>query len=273
MNPLFFGSSNRQLFGVHHPPEGMELRDGAVLLCPPFGHEYIAAHRPLQQLAVRLARAGCHVLRFDLYGCGDSAGDMEDATFAQWLDDVATAAQELRDTSGSRRLCLVGLRLGGTLAALAGAAAVAAGARDAFASVLWEPVINGAQYIAELQAAQRDWVRRTFPKPKPETLDWPVPEVLGYPLPEPLQDELRAVDLLRLPRPPAQRVLLVQTRPSPQAEALRAHLAGVTASAGDVTHELVEHEPCWEGHRGGTIALVPVEVNQAITRWVVESYS
>ena len=269
MNPFYFGSSDQQLFGIHHPPEGTEVRDGAVLLCPPMGHEYIAAHRPLQQLAVRLSRAGFHVLRFDFYGCGDSAGDMESATLEHWLEDVATAAQELRDTSGSRRLCLVGLRLGGSLAAMAASAAVAGGARDLFASVLWEPVVQGREYLTGLFASQRDWVRRTFPKPRPETLDWPVPEVLGYPLPEVLQRELEAVDLLKLEGRPAERVLVVQNEDGGYSEALRTHLASL---ADQVGHEFVGHEPCWEGHRGGTIALVPVEVNQAITRWVTEAY-
>ncbi len=270
MNPFYFGTSQTQLFGVHHPPEGTEVRDGAVLVCPPMGHEYIAAHRPLQQLAVRLSRAGLHVLRFDFYGCGDSAGDLEEATLTQWLDDVSTALQELRDTTGSRRLGIVGLRLGGAVGALAAAAAARAGATDIHACVLWEPVVSGRAYVEELHAAQRDWVRRTFPRPRPETLDWPVPEVLGFPLTTGLQSDLGRIDLLHLENCPAARVLLMQNDAEPRFDGVRAHFERLGAR---VEHQRVEHEPVWLGHRGGNIALVPVDVNQAIAKWVVSSYT
>ncbi|MEM7203280.1 MAG: alpha/beta fold hydrolase [Planctomycetota bacterium] len=266
MNPFFFGTSQRQLFGIHHPPEGVELRDGAVLISPPLGHEYIAAHRPLQQLAVRLARQGLHVLRFDFFGCGDSAGDLEEATVAQWRDDVQTALQELRDMSGSRRLSIVGLRLGATVAA---ASAAAATGSDLRSLVLWEPVVNGADYVTEMFGEQRDWERRTFPKPRPETLHWPVPEVLGFPITEDLQRDLGALDLLNLPGRLADRALVVQNEEESDYASLRTSL---TSQAGEVELSMVEHEACWRGHRGGTIALVPVPVNQAISDWIAEGY-
>ena len=48
-------------------------RQSAIVLCQPLGHGYLRAHRAFRNLAVSLASQGFHVLRFDYYGCGDSA--------------------------------------------------------------------------------------------------------------------------------------------------------------------------------------------------------
>ena len=117
MVPLYFGTSSARLFGVYHPAESAQHRSCGVVICPPFGHEYIRAHRLLRQLAVQLSRDGFHVLRFDYLGCGDSSGDPQTARPRSGRADIATAIDELRDTSEVRRVCLVGLRLGATLAA------------------------------------------------------------------------------------------------------------------------------------------------------------
>ena len=112
MNPFFFGSSEERLLGVHHPPRGRVPREVGVLLCYPLGQEYMRAHRAFRQLAMLLARRGFHVLRFDWFGTGDSAGAGEEGSIARWLEDARTAIDELKDTAGVTRVSLVGLRLG-----------------------------------------------------------------------------------------------------------------------------------------------------------------
>ena len=67
-----------------------------MVLCYPWGSEYIHAHRALRQLATRLSMAGFHTLRFDYFGTGDSAGEMEDADLGVWEDDIETAIEELK---------------------------------------------------------------------------------------------------------------------------------------------------------------------------------
>ncbi len=146
MNPLFFGATSRQLFGIHHPPLGRSARPRSVVLCPTLGQEHIRAHRAYRQLAIQLARQGHHVLRFDYYGTGDSAGVAQDATMEDWLADIGTAAEELQDMGGPSDLVLVGLRFGGAL--VAQAQKVADG-RDV---VLWDPVVRGKAYVDELNA-------------------------------------------------------------------------------------------------------------------------
>lgn len=146
MNPFFFGRSQRPLFGIHHAPPGAALPSG-VVLCPPIGQEYMRTHRALRQLAMQLNRAGMHALRFDYAGVGDSSGDDLEATIEGWLEDVGTAIDELKDSAGVGRVSLVGIRLGAALAWLAGRR------RDDIEQiVLWDPVVRGRDYLAELVA-------------------------------------------------------------------------------------------------------------------------
>lgn len=106
------------------------------------------AHRAYRQLALLLTRKGFHVLRFDYRGTGDSSGDLNGVVFADWLQDVDAAIDELREQAGVSRVGVLGLRLG----ALATATACSK-RTDIAGLVLCDPVPSGAAYIAELQAA------------------------------------------------------------------------------------------------------------------------
>src|SRR5436309_10085286 len=121
MRPYFFGGSERQLFGVYYEPRAPAVAHG-VVLCYPMGHEYVNALRGYRQLAMQLARAGLHVLRFDYSGSGDSAGEGELTEVSQWMADIEVAIAELTDSHGLGSVSLAGLRLGGTLATLVASA-------------------------------------------------------------------------------------------------------------------------------------------------------
>src|SRR2546427_3002506 len=135
--PFYFGSPDKLLFGCYHEPTLGRRRKCAVVVCQPVGHEYINSHRALRQLAARLCDAGFPVLRFDYYGCGDSSGSREEGTILQWLEDVSTAISEVRRRTAVVQVCLIGLRLGGTLAMIA-----AAQRADPESMVLWDPVVR-----------------------------------------------------------------------------------------------------------------------------------
>ena len=146
MNPLFFGPAETPLYGVHQPPEGKAL-DAGLVLCYPFGQEYMRAHRAYRQLALLLTKLGFHVLRFDYRGTGDSSGEPDDIIADDWVVDVAHAVQELRDVANIQRVGVLGLRLGALIAAQA------CRARDDIDRlILWDPVSSGGQYDAELLA-------------------------------------------------------------------------------------------------------------------------
>ena len=154
MQPFFFGSSQEQLFGVYHAPEGRAIRNAAVVLCHPLGHEYLRAHRAFRNLAVALAGQGFHVLRFDYFGSGDSGGNPEQTTVERCLSDLTCAIQELKDISGASKVSLIGLRFGATFAALA-----ASKRNDVERLLLWDPVLDGKAYVDDLQTLQREWLQ------------------------------------------------------------------------------------------------------------------
>jgi pimeloyl-ACP methyl ester carboxylesterase len=186
MKPLYFGSSPRALFGVYHPPQARAPLGRGVVLCYPMGQEYMRAHRAFRQVAMMLSRRGFHVFRFDYYGTGDSAGDGDESSVAQWIEDVGTAVDELKDTAGLARVSLVGLRLGAALATL-----TAARRRDIDALVLWTPVVDGKAYVDELLSIAHGAAAHGAPAAAGD----PIVNVLGFPLGPQLEAELRGIDL------------------------------------------------------------------------------
>jgi len=104
---------------LHHVPPGAVR--GLVVYVHPFAEEMNKSRRMAALQSRALAAAGFAVLQVDLLGCGDSAGDFGDATWARWVSDVAQACRWLRERSGAGAadapLWLWGLRAGCLLAA------------------------------------------------------------------------------------------------------------------------------------------------------------
>lgn len=146
MEAFFFGPPATQLFGAYHPPQGASRREG-IVLCNPFGQEYMRAHRSFRRLAINLAAKGFSVLRFDYRGTGDSASTLQTVTAKDWLDDIELAIQELMDVAGVQKVSLLGLRLGALLAA-----DVAVKNKSVSKLVLWDPIVSGQAYIDEILA-------------------------------------------------------------------------------------------------------------------------
>ena len=114
MQAMFFGPSDKPLFGVYYPPQSQIARDCGVILCNPIA---TCPCRCLHHLALLFAAAGFPAFRFDYFGTADSSGDLEQGSVSRWLEDIHSAATELR-RRGSERLSVVGLCFGATLAAL-----------------------------------------------------------------------------------------------------------------------------------------------------------
>jgi uncharacterized protein len=201
--PKFFGRSGEQLFGAYHPPAGNAGTGPrlGVVLCYPGPHEYRQIHWTYHRLAALLSSAGLHVLRFDYSCTGDSAGETDSATLERWEADIVTAAAELRDLSSVRRVALVGMRLGASLAVRA----CTRGVRAADL-VLWDPVVRGADYVRQLAGVQEAGLRAArFPVD-----DWrPPDELLGHRVPEEMRHALEGLDLLDDPLPTPDRALVI----------------------------------------------------------------
>lgn len=148
MTPYFFGEPQQQLFGaLHHPLASKPEVHRTVVICPPIGQEYIRSHWCMRLLARQLSRKGINVLRLDYRGMGDSAGVNEGTTsIKQWHQDVHNAIDFACEKTDSQNVMLIGLRYGGTIAS-----AVAAESSKVNSLVLWEPVIDAAEYLKSLR--------------------------------------------------------------------------------------------------------------------------
>lgn len=259
MTPLYFGSPQRRLFGVYSPASASARRPRAMLLCPPWGQEYLRSHRSMRQLALRLNEAGFHVLRFDYHGTGDSAGDMEDAELPGWQSDIDAAIDELIDMTGAQRIGIAGLRLGATLAA----AAAARRRRQVDTAVLWDPVVSGARFVDELIALDAAEYGHAAPLPRPHGR--PGWQVLGFALSPALREQIAATDLLPLlPALPAR--TLVITSANGGANALL-HEQIAARGEGGPAFEHIASQPAWLEHRSSGAGAVPVALLERIVGW------
>lgn len=245
LNPFFFGESARQLFGMYDPARGGGRR-GAVV-CHPWGQEYLKAHQAVRHLARLLARKGVHALRFDYYGCGDSAGDDTDGSVSQWRQDVGTALDELKDMANLRSVGLVGLRFGAVLAV-----ACAAGRRDVERLVLWDPIFDGSAYVNELTGSSAGQDAR-------EAM-----QVRGFPFTESVRRAMSRVSLedFRHALPPT---LIVSTVEADSCAPLERTLreAGVEAATAHCPAPRV-----WEQKMDFAAAGMPIVALEEISRWM-----
>jgi len=237
MNPFFFGSSRKQLFGVHHPPKSDSVRDTAILLCYPFGDEYMRTHKAVRQLTLHLAKVGFHLLRFDYFGTGDSAGEGEEGTIEQWIEDIAVAADELKETSGLQSISVVGLRLGATLATEAVATRT-----DVADLLLWDPVVRGAP-----------------PLPRPTRDE--TAGALGYPVTPALRAGLERLDLGAKDVPGPRRVSLIVSHERADYTRLKEHLQ---QRPGFRYQHVASPAPWIEPEKSAGAMVLPHEIIQAI---------
>ena len=195
--PLYFQDGPNFCFGWYHTDNAAVQRDCAVVICSPIGYEYAHSHRSMRHLADRLAQHGIPAIRFDYHGIGDSPGtDLDADRWRCWQSNIKTAIQRARELGGRRRICLLGVRLGATLAAL-----VASEVEVDFL-VLWNPCVSGRRYLREIQA-----IASTGDGFVPDANG--VLESAGFELSAETIAALRAVDLLGLTLSVAQRALVV----------------------------------------------------------------
>ncbi len=262
MTPLQFGSSTVTLFGLYQGALATPARDVGVVLCNPFGHEAIRSHRAYRQLALLLAKNRFHTMRFDYRGTGDSSGDGEDATWQQWIEDVGTASDELKDMAGVSKLAWVGLRLGATIAALA--AHARRGQRDLDQLVLWDPVVEGRAYLDELYRTHVDFMRSESPLWQAGRGQPTTGESLGFPLGDALRRELELVDL-KAPGAGGEshprKVALVVSDETPAVRALRDRLA---LAGSTFSYDHLPQAGLWNSDEALNSTLVPMEALQAI---------
>jgi uncharacterized protein len=238
VTPLYLGSAERRIFGIHEPPAATGGRARAAVLCYPWGSEYVYAHRSMRQLAARLAMSGHHTLRFDYFGTGDSGGEVSQTDLECCESNVEAAMEAVRDMAGVSQVALVGLRVGANVAARA-----ALRFPDQVAAlVLWDPIVSGEEYVSALQSTPH--------MGSADTSD------------SPMLNDLRGIDLCAVIDGLPERTLIVATQPS---EAYRRLSAAARATR--LSLELVP-APCPWIESVTTTGASPVEVIRRIAEWL-----
>ncbi|WEA01644.1 serine aminopeptidase domain-containing protein [Mucilaginibacter sp. SJ] len=148
------------LYSVYHEPEIMDHDDIGIVLCYPYGQEYIRCHRLYVNLANKLARRGFHVLRFDYYGTGDSSGDFTLVTVPESLNNIKIVIDQFKESCGVSRIVLFGVRFGASLAIMYSKI------YSIDALVLWNPVLDGSAYLKEIDHSYKRWLNGSFTKEK-----------------------------------------------------------------------------------------------------------
>jgi uncharacterized protein len=261
VTPFFFGLGKRRLFGAYDPAHGVSR--GSVVICYPWGAEYLHAHRSLRQLAARLSQNGFETLRFDYFGTGDSMGDMTDADIAGWQQDIETAIEEITELAGGKRVALVGLRLGANLAA-----SVAVRRRDMVNPlILWDPIVSGKTYLQQFGLLDgRERRHRPAPIPRPDQAGGGH-EICGFPLTRSMAREFENLDLTQTLRDVSVNSLIVLSARLPWYASLQG--AAGEASGRHFEMEFVEDILPWV-ERPENIGTVPVKTISRIADWIVQ---
>ena len=112
---ITFGKT-RSLVGILHKPEGPTRADlPAVLLLNAGLLHRVGPNRLYVKIARQLERSGFHVLRFDVWGIGDSQ-DHTGETKGTFVDDTLEAFEVLNHRLGATRFMLMGICMGAQIA-------------------------------------------------------------------------------------------------------------------------------------------------------------
>ena len=140
--PFFLPASGGQRYCLLHlPPPGRSAR-GGIIYVHPFAEELNKSRHVAAAQARAFAALGYSVLQIDLFGCGDSSGDFNEARWDIWHNDLHLAGAWLAQRVDGP-LTMWGLRLGALLALDFASRAPLPLAR----LLLWQPELDGRRSI------------------------------------------------------------------------------------------------------------------------------
>ncbi|MEL7022838.1 MAG: hypothetical protein AAGL69_03760 [Pseudomonadota bacterium] len=197
---------------TYHPPSGA-FSDEITVVCPPFFGECQRTQLSLRELAISLAAAGQHVVRFDYRGTGDSFGDAP--SLDAWSEDLERVIAEARDLSGCTRVNVAAVRAATLLLPI-----WMSGAQSMGRVAVWDPVWHGRRYLEEYFAyrASSNFRNRWLSAADRKATGG---ELLGFPFPESLAESIEASDY-RDWTPPVDIAAIYTEQPPADAPAINA---------------------------------------------------
>lgn len=224
----------------------------AVLFASSFGVEDLCSRRFIRTIAENLADRGLTSLRFDYPGTGDALTETgTEPDFKSWADSLGLAADHLKRQSGCAKIVIVAQGIGAPVAAVA-----APKISGLAAMVLLAPVTSGRIHVRELSAFLSISVEKLSLRPEAEA-----EAIAQVALPPGVAAGLKTIDLLKLEKPPADKMLVLARQERTADTQLVEHLQKLGA---DVTTKP------FEGYDRLTINPILAEVPQAIVRQVAD---
>ena len=141
---FFLKTESGDCFCLYHTPHHDKKCIGGFIYVHPFGEEMNKSRRMVALQARVFAAMGFSVLQIDLFGCGDSQGELVNARWDIWKQNLEIARNWLEKRIAAP-ISLWGLRLGALLAL-----DFARVSEKKFEKIiLWQPVINGELFLTQ----------------------------------------------------------------------------------------------------------------------------
>ena len=208
ISPRFIQGGRSRLFGALWSAAAVR---GGVLFCNQVGPDYAACYKTGRLLAAILVAGGWTCLRFDYAGWGDSEGEETEYSVRDWIDNISSAHQQLKQT-GIRETYLCGFGFGGALAAK-----YASQSGGVSGLILWNPVTDGGAYAASLRDRHGQLLHGSFARASRQDR---VVQSMGFVAAADLASQMSQIRLTELQTPPAGRVLIVAPPSSRQTASL-----------------------------------------------------
>lgn len=143
IQPFFIGTGEDQRFAIMAKPNSEPVAQ--IVFVPPFCEEMNRCRNLVAEQMRMLSAKGYTCLHMDLFGTGDSGGELKDATWDMWLKDIEQAVGFLQNQSDAP-IILLGIRLGALLAA-----DFAARKPDGIKTLaFFQPVITGKTFMTQV---------------------------------------------------------------------------------------------------------------------------
>jgi hypothetical protein len=249
------------------------------VICAPVLAELVANYRREVLLSSALAAKGIAVLRFHYRGTGHSDGSSAQMTFDSMCADALVAARHLGEKAGTRMIAFAGTRLGGLVAASAGAQT------GDSPLVLWEPALDATRYFRDVYRAylmnnlkENESTSATARSLADELSASDSFDLLGYSIDRPLYESSLGRSLEEGLGVAPRSILLAQIGPSQKLKSAFADLQDRLAARGFrvKAHAIIEREAWWltgdqwrtEETREGTRSLVNITSD-----WLAEEFA
>lgn len=192
IKPFFLSGKKGKLFAISYSPRSVLPEKESILYFPPFAEEMNKTRHMAALQSRKMAESGHRVLMLDLFGTGDSEGDLSEVSWKGWRDDTLEGLRWLAN-KGGENVIFWGVRLGCLLAM---DILEYIEAEKVSRLVFWQPVLDGNMYMRQflrLRMAAGLIENNNSPSTKEsisELLTGKEVEVAGYRLSPRLYDEV-----------------------------------------------------------------------------------